>query len=79
MTIKLSSRFKTIAVVGYTAPVAQPENRAAHGAVCLLQARRRMDNKIVARKINSNGRHIETSKPFVIDDEQLAHWQSIGR
>lgn len=79
MAIKLSTRLKTIAVVGFTAPVAQPENRAAHGGVCLLQAKKSKCGKIIARKINSTGMHLETGKPYEIDDEQLAHWQSLAR
>jgi len=75
----LTSRFKTIAIVGYSSCVnCNNRNGAAHGAVCLLQARRG-ENGIIGRKVNSNGRHKEISEPFDLDKEILIHWERIAR
>ena len=78
-TTKLTSRWQTMCVLGYTGSVSRDENRAAHGGVCLHQARRSKDGRIMARKVNSNGRHEEIGEPFEIDADKLAHWQSIDR
>jgi hypothetical protein len=75
---KLTRRFQTIATIGYTAPVSRHENRAAHGGVCHLQARRNAKGEAVGRKVNSTGRNQEVGPSFAIDDETLAHWESIG-
>ena len=78
-TATLSTRFTTIAVVGYAGPVKRNENPAAHGGVCLLQAKRNAFGKPVGLKINSNGGHLEVGKPFELDMETLDHWFTIGR
>ena len=75
---KLTSRYQTIATVGYTGSVSRNENRSAHGGVCLLQARRTASGQILARKVNSNGRHQEVGQSCTIDADQLAHWESMG-
>ena len=77
--MKLTSKYKTIATVGYNGSVSRNENRAAHGAVCHLQARRNAAGQIVGRKMNSNGRHQETGEAFLLDEDTLAHWASIER
>lgn len=76
--MKLTSKFQTVATVGYTGSVSSNQNRAAHGAVCLLQARRTADG-IVGRRVNSNGRHSEVGKAFALDADTLAQWQRIDR
>ena len=77
--MKLTSKYKTIATIGYNGSVSRNENRAAHGAVCHLQARRNAAGQIVGRKMNSNGRHQETGEAFLLDEDTLAHWASIER
>lgn len=79
MTMKLTSKYQTVATVGYTGSVSRNENRAAHGAVCHLQARRNAAREIVGRRVNSNGRHQETGEAFALDADTLAHWESIER
>jgi hypothetical protein len=78
MTMKLTSKFTTVATVGFSGSVSNNQNPAAHGAVCHLQARRTADG-IVGRRVNSNGRHSETGKSFALDADTLAQWQRINR
>lgn len=75
---KLTSKFQTVATVGYQHSVSRDENRAAHGGVCHLQARKTAKG-VVGRKVNSNGRHKETGKAFALDAETLAHWEKIAK
>ena len=77
--MKLTRKFQTVATVGYSGSVSRNENRAAHGAVCHLQARRNAAGEIVGRRVNSNGRHQEIGSPFLIDADTLAQWESIER
>ena len=73
---QLTSRFQTICRVAFSGSVnPYDENRAAHGGTCLCQARYAKDGRIMARKVNSNGRHKEIGKECEIDAEQLAHWE----
>lgn len=74
----LTSKFTTIATVGFSGSVSSNQNPAAHGAVCHLQARKTADG-IVGRKVNSNGRHSETGLAFQLDADTLAQWQRIDR
>lgn len=76
---KLTGRWQTFCTLGYMGSVSRDENRSAHGGVCLHQARRARDGRILARKVNSNGRHEEIGEPFEITAERLAHWQELGR
>ena len=77
--MKLTAKFQTVAIVGYAGSVSSKnENRSAHGAVCLLQARKGA-NGIVGRKVNSNGRHSETGDSFALDTDTLAHWERIAK
>ena len=76
--MKLTPKFETIAIVGYSGPVSRDENRAAHGAVCLLQARRAKDG-FRGRRVNTNGRHYEMGKSFVLDLKTLANWERIAK
>ena len=76
-TTKVTQRWQTISFVGYSGSVGRDENRAAHGSVCLLQAKKTRDGRLVGRKVNSNGRHREVGEPFALSDEQLAHWESM--
>ena len=74
----------TLAIVGYTGSVAESygkENRSAHGGVCLLQVRKVKNglDGLMARRVNSNGRHQEVGKAFLIDDATLANWHQIAR
>lgn len=72
--MKITTKYQTIATYGYTAPVIEPQERRAHGGVCLIQVRRQ-GARIIARKINSNGRFREVGKPFTPSAEQLDNWQ----
>lgn len=74
---KITSKWTTIAVVGYTEAVSHSQNRAAHGGVCLLQARRGSAG-LLGRKVNSNGRHDEIGESFPLDQERLAQWEKIA-
>lgn len=74
----ITSRYTTIATVGYTGSVTRNENRAAHGGVCHLQARRGA-NGIIGRRVNTNGRHQEVGEPFDLDANTLTHWERIAR
>jgi hypothetical protein len=73
---KITTRWTTIATVGYQPGIAKDENPSAHGAVCHLQARRGV-NGLIGRKVNTNGRHSETSETFRLDAETLANWRKI--
>lgn len=73
----ITRKYTTIAIIGYTDSVSRNENRAAHGAVCLLQARIAR-NGLIGRKVNSNGRHREIGSAFSLDTETLVHWESIA-
>ena len=77
--MKVTAKFTTIATVGYAGSVSRKnENRAAHGAVCHLQARQTADG-LRGRKVNSNGRHSEVGESFALDADTLAQWQRIAR
>ena len=74
----ITTKWTTIATVGYSGSVSRDENRAAHGGVCLLQARKGKNGIILGRKVNSNGRAVETGESFTLDAGTLAHWERIG-
>ena len=74
----ITTTWKTIAIVGYSGAVATPQNRDAHGGVCLLEARQGKAG-LIGRKVNSTGRHREVGKPFSLTADQLAQWQRIGQ
>jgi hypothetical protein len=75
----LTSRYTTVATVGYQGSVSSKnENRSAHGAVCHLQARKGA-NGIVGRKVNSNGRHQEVGEAFALDADTLHHWECLAK
>lgn len=76
---KLTSRWQTICTIGFQGSVKCHQNRAAHGGVCHLQARRARDGRIMARRVNSNGRHEEIGGAYVTDAETIAHWRKLGR
>ena len=73
---EITTKYKTIAIVGYRGSVSRNENRAAHGSVCLLQARRG-PHGLRGREINSNGSHQETGDSFPLDADTIAHWQRL--
>lgn len=75
----MTTKYQTICTVGYTGSVSRDENRAAHGAVCHIQARKASNGRILARKVNSNGRHQEVGESFEATAEQVAHWESIAK
>ena len=76
--MKLTSKYTTVAIVGYQHSVnRRNENRSAHGAVCLLQARKTGDG-IIGRKVNSNGRHQEVGQAFDLDSDTLAQWERVA-
>lgn len=77
----ITTTWRTIAIAafeGRVAPAYEPENRAAHGGVCLLQARQDRDG-LWGRKVNTNGVHKETGEPFELDDATLAKWQQLAK
>ena len=76
----IHSKWQTVATVGYNGSVAtgSKQNRAAHGAVCHLQARKGSAG-IIGRKVNSNGRHIETGDSFALDADTLANWERLAK
>lgn len=78
-TTKLTNRWKTICTLAYDGSVSRYENRAAHGGVCLHQARVTRDGRIMGRKVNTNGLHEEVGEPFEIDADRVAHWHSLAR
>jgi len=78
--MKLTSKYQTIATVGYSASICVRrgcENQAAHGGVCHLQARI-SGGRIIGRKINSNGRHTEVGTAGDMTADQLAHWETLA-
>ena len=79
MAIRLTNRWKTICILGYQGSVGGEENRAAHGGVCLHQARISGKNGRRGRKVNSNGRHEEIGHAFALDDQRLAHWEYLAK
>ena len=74
---KITTKYTTLCTVGYTGSVSRDENRAAHGGVCHIQVRRGA-NGLLARKVNSNGRHQEISESFIPTAEQMKNWESIA-
>ena len=78
MTTTITTKWTTIATVGFRGSVSRDENRAAHGAVCHMQAREGK-NGLLGRKVNTNGRHQEIGKAFDLDSATLSHWESIAR
>lgn len=76
--IKVTSRWTTICTTGYTGSVSRDENRAAHGGVCHTQVRHARAGGVIARKVNSNGRHQEVGEAFAPTAAELDHWQSIA-
>lgn len=76
----MPTKFTTLCTLGFQACVsARNENRAAHGGVCHIQTRRDKSGRIVARRVNTNGRHVETSETFEPTAEQLARWNTIAK
>ncbi len=75
---RIGHRWQTVAIVGYSGAVSRDEDRRAHGGVCLLQLRRQRNGGILARKVNSNGRHAEHGTPWTPDAETVAHWIRLG-
>ena len=75
---KITTKWTTVATVGYSSSVSRNENRSAHGGVCHLQVRKGA-NGLLGRKVNSNGRHEEKGEAFAIDADTLAHWGKIAK
>lgn len=76
--MKLTSKYQTICTVGYSGSVSRNENRAAHGAVCHIQARK-AGGRVLARKVNTNGRHQEVGEAFEPSADDLANWERIEK
>lgn len=76
--MKLTSKYQTVATVGFSGSVSRNENRSAHGGVCHLQARRTKLG-MVGRKVNCNGRHTEIGESFPLDNDTLDHWIRIAK
>lgn len=75
---KITSKYTTLCTVGYQGSVSRDENRAAHGGVCHIQVRS-AGGRVLARKVNTNGRHQEVGEAFEADADQLARWESIAK
>jgi hypothetical protein len=75
---RIGHRWRTVAIVGFTGAVSRDHDRRAHGGVCLLQLRRQRGGGILARRVNSNGRHAEVGTPWTPDADTVAHWGRIG-
>lgn len=73
----ITSKWKTICIVGYSGSVSRDENRAAHGGVKLCQARRNRRGELQGRGVNTNGRHEEVGEPFPLTADELRHWESL--
>jgi hypothetical protein len=78
MAMTITTKWTTVATVGFSSSVSRDENRSAHGGVCHLQARKGT-NGLLGRKVNSNGRHQEKGESFDLDADTLAHWESIAK
>jgi hypothetical protein len=78
MTMTITTKYQTICTVGYQGSVSRDENRAAHGSVCHIQVRR-AGGRVLARKVNANGRHREVGDAFEPTADQLARWESIAK
>ncbi len=76
--MKITTKWKTICTVRYTGSVSRDENRAAHGGVCLIQVRRGKRG-VLARRVNTNGRHDEIGESFDATPEDIAYWESIEK
>lgn len=76
--VTITSKWKTLAIVGYKGSVSRYEERRSHGGVCLLQVRRGK-NGILGRRVNSNGQYKEIGNSFVLDDATLANWRETGK
>ena len=82
MATAVTTKWATVAIVGYTGSVASEawmENRAAHGGVCLLQVRKNQDGLRLGRKVNSNGKQKEIGEAFLVSEERLAQWERIAK
>lgn len=75
---KLTKSWKTIAIIGFRGSVSRDQNPAAHGGVCLLQARMGANGPL-GREVNSNGRHEERGPAFALETDRLIHWESLAR
>lgn len=78
MATTITNKYTTICTVGYSGSVSRDENRAAHGAVCHIQVRK-SSGRILARKVNTNGRHREIGEAFEPTTIEIAHWESIAQ
>lgn len=76
--MKITSKYQTICTTGYKGSVSRNENPAAHGGVCHVQVRR-SNGRVLARRVNSNGRHDEIGEAFEPTDDEIAHWDSLAK
>jgi len=80
--MNVTTKWTTIATVGYrgTARGAhytrKGENRAAHGGVCFLQARKNAKGVIYGRQVNGCGNHEEVGKPWALDADEISGWEA---
>lgn len=77
--MKLSNRFSTICIVGYTKSVGKYQEPRAAGGVTLCQARKAKNGKIFGKHINTNGKYVEEGESFELTTEELDHWVSIAQ
>ncbi|MGV3605224.1 MAG: hypothetical protein ACO1RA_02370 [Planctomycetaceae bacterium] len=77
--MKITSKYTTICTMVFQGSVSSKNyNPAAHGGVQFIQVRRGA-NGILARRINSTGRHDEIGEAFVPTAQQLANWEAIAK
>lgn len=72
------ARYETVCTVGFNGPVSRNENRSAHGGVCHIQTRKSLKG-LIARKVNTNGRHKEIGDSFEPTADQITHWELLGK
>lgn len=79
MALKITSKYTTVCTTGFQGSVSTKNyNPAAHGGVRFVELRKGA-NGILARFVNSNGRHQEVGEAFDPTAEQLKNWESLAK
>jgi hypothetical protein len=76
--MQITAKFTTVVTIGFQFAVGRNQNPAAHGGVCHIQLRRGAKG-VVARRVNTNGRHREVGETFTPSEQQLSQWGSMVR
>jgi len=79
MKTVVTTKWATVAIVGFSTSVSRNENRSAHGGVCALQVRKTQDGLRLGRKVNTNGKHKEIGEVFLLSEERLAQWDQLAK